>query len=140
MTDGDSLEGLRVLVLEDDYYFATDTANALAEAGATVVGPVNDAAQAVACAESEQLDCAVLDINLGEGPSYKAARSLKARGIPFIFVTGYDQSIIPAEFRSATQLQKPLVESLLIKAVAELCREKAAPAPLSAARSSVPPS
>lgn len=140
MTGGPSLNGLRVLVLEDDYYLATDTAEALTEAGATVVGPVNDPVSAAALAETEELDCAVLDINLGDGPSYEAARALAQRDIPFVFVTGYDQSIIPAEFRSAVQLQKPLTESHVIKVVARLCWEETAPASLSAARSPVPPS
>lgn len=135
-----SLTGIRVLVLEDDYYLATDTAEALEKAGATVVGPVSDPSRAAALAGSERLDCAVLDINLGEGPSFEAARAMYEHAIPFIFVTGYDDLDIPAEFGSATRLQKPLTESLLIRAVADVGIEKPAPAALNTSRPAVTPS
>ena len=34
--------------------------------------------------------CAVLDVNLGDGASFELAKSLRMRGIPFVFFTGYD--------------------------------------------------
>jgi len=103
------LEGLRVLVIEDDYYIATDEQQALQGAGAVVIGPCAQASDAV--------DCAVVDINLGRGPSFEAAATLRRRGIPFLFTTGYDAGAIPREFADVPRLEKPIREADLVAAI-----------------------
>ncbi len=102
------LGGQRILVVEDDYYLATDTARALQKAGAQVLGPCpsEDAAREVV-AESMP-DGALVDINLGAGPSFALAGLLRERGVPFVFITGYDEGVIPAEFLDVKRLQKPV--------------------------------
>ena len=113
------LEGLRVLVIEDDYYIATDEQQALEDAGAVVIGPFAQAADAMAYAGP--VDCAVVDINLGRGPSFEAAAALRGRGLAFVFTTGYDAGAIPREFSDVPRLEKPIRETDLIGAVAHLC-------------------
>lgn len=109
------LEGLRVLVIEDDYYIATDEQQALQDAGAVVIGPYAQAADAMA--SEGPVDCAVVDINLGRGPSFEAAATLRGRSIPFLFTTGYDAGAIPREFADVPRLEKPIREADLVAAI-----------------------
>ncbi len=109
------LEGLRVLVIEDDYYIATDEQQALQGAGAVVIGPCAQASDAMAY--DGPVDCAVVDINLGRGPSFEAAATLRRRGVPFLFTTGYDAGAIPREFADVPRLEKPIREADLVAAI-----------------------
>jgi two-component sensor histidine kinase len=120
MTGEADLSGHRVRVIEDDYYLATDTARALQGAGAAVLGPCPDEAAARDELADERPDVAVVDINLGSGPSFKLAETLKDRGIPFIFTTGYDPEVIPAEFDGVARLQKPIQLRQIVAAVSKL--------------------
>jgi len=117
-----TLDGINVLLVEDDYYLATDEKAALEGAGARVIGPCRDADEASGLAVREIIDCAVVDINLGNGPSFAFARSMRAQGVPFVFVTGYDQAIIPPDLAGAERLEKPIRDRDLIAAVARACR------------------
>ena len=110
------LDQMSVLVLEDDYYIATDLQAALEEAGATVVGPFSNEADAMAAVTKVRPDCALVDVNLGNGASFEMARRLRGLEVPFAFVTGYDQSVIPEEFSTIERLEKP-VGSLKLLAV-----------------------
>jgi DNA-binding NtrC family response regulator len=108
MTGSDtSLRGIRVLILEDDYYSAADLQTVLERSGAKVVGPFCDAAEAAQAIEREQPDCAFVDVNLGDGPSFELPRALTRQKVPFAFVTGYNGDVIPAEFEAAERLEKP---------------------------------
>ncbi len=122
MSSNISLDGLRVLIVEDDFYLATDGKAALEEAGALVVGPFARAEHALPLVDSAQVDCAIVDINLGQGPSYAVATALGQRGIPFLFTTGYDAASIPERFRSVPRLEKPIEELDLLRAVDKLRR------------------
>jgi DNA-binding response OmpR family regulator len=119
MTPDQPLAGLKVLVVEDDYYLADDARRALAEAGAEVLGPFAQSAAGVAAA-TESLGAAVLDINTGAGPSFEAAERLLAGGVRVLFVTGYDPDVIPAHLQHIPRLQKPVSEARLVAALTEL--------------------
>jgi DNA-binding NtrC family response regulator len=114
------LSGLHVLVVEDDFYLATDAARALEGAGAEVIGPCPDEASARAAIEEQRPGAALLDINLGAGPSFKLAEVLKDLSIPFVFTTGYDTEAIPAEFDHIERLQKPIALRQIVGAIARL--------------------
>jgi DNA-binding response OmpR family regulator len=116
------LAGRRVMVVEDEYYLAMDVATALTEAGAEVAGPFADYRVALKDLETRIPDCAVLDVNLGEGPSFDLPRILRMRTIPFLFFTGYDASAIPAEFAHVPRLEKPVTTARLLQAIADCCR------------------
>ncbi|MBV9653216.1 MAG: response regulator [Acetobacteraceae bacterium] len=107
----------RILVIEDDYFLATDAARALLSAGAIIVGPCPTEGAARAQLDGERPDAAVVDINLGPGPSFELAKLLTERGIPFVFLTGYDQQIIPDGFTHITRLEKPIQSWQLVEAI-----------------------
>ena len=120
MTGEPDLSGHRILVVEDDYYLATDSARALQGAGAQVMGPCGIEEDALAELKEQRPDAVILDINLGRGASFKLAEHLKDTGIPFVFTTGYDQEVIPAEFDAIERLEKPFQLRQVVGAAARL--------------------
>ena len=118
MTDGTGLTDARILVLEDDYYLATDLQAALEAAGAVVIGPFSDEAEADRAIATALPDCAFLDLNLGGGPTFALPRALMRQGVPFAFVTGYDAEAIPAEFDGVERIEKPIDTRKLARAAA----------------------
>jgi CheY-like chemotaxis protein len=114
------LHGLSVLIMEDEYYQAEDAREALEEAGAVVVGPCRDEAEALDLVDGRRADCAVVDINLGGGPSFRAARALLERGLRIVFVTGYEKDVIPDDLQYLPCLQKPVDGRRIVAAVARM--------------------
>lgn len=108
MTATDSrLAGKRVLLVEDESIVAMSVEDMLGDMGCLVVGPAMTFAEAEALARSELLDAAVLDINLGNQPSFPVAELLGERGVPYCFSTGYGPSGVPARLGDVPVLQKP---------------------------------
>lgn len=122
MTISKRLAGLDVLLVEDDYYLADDTKRVLAAAGANVAGPYARVAESLSRVAEGRVDCGVLDINLGEGPSFLTARALRRRDVPFVFVTGYGREVLPDDFSDVELLEKPVDARVLVDAVARACR------------------
>jgi len=119
MGSGIRLSGWRILVVEDEYVIAVDLAASLEDLGVAVVGPVRSVAEALALIEREAtLDAAVLDVNLGAEKVFPVARSLQARGVPFVFATGYDHWIIPSAFEKVPRFEKPVDTAELVRALA----------------------
>jgi len=106
MTDQE-LKGLRVLVIEDEAMIAMLIEDMLLELGCTMLGPAPDAAQAFRMIQELQFDVAILDVNLAGERTMPVAEKLRAKGVPFIFATGYGASGIIAEFKDRTILTKP---------------------------------
>lgn len=105
--DGPSLTGCRVLIVEDEYLLAMELACALRQRGATVVGPVALLADAEQKICEGCYDVVALDVKLHKDTTYGIAADLKRRNIPFIFVTGYDSTSIPAAYKDVICLEKP---------------------------------
>lgn len=101
-----SMRGSRVLIVEDEYLLAADLARYFRSIGATVVGPAAslEAAKRQMC----MADAAVLDVDLNGEKVFAVADELARRGVPFVFFTGHDDIVIPARFRHAGQLSKPV--------------------------------
>jgi PAS domain S-box-containing protein len=105
----------RVLLVEDEALVAMMIQECLADFGYQVVGPISTATEAAARAGEAEFEAAVLDINLGDGAVYPIADVLAARGIPFVFVTGYDADSVESRFRNIPILQKPIEREMLKK-------------------------
>ena len=103
------LAGRRVLVVEDEYLLAEDLRPALEAQGAEVMGPAASVAQALDLLRSGLSPyMAILDINLHGEMVYPVADALRARGIPFIFATGYEAWAIPEAYADVTRAEKPV--------------------------------
>jgi CheY-like chemotaxis protein len=112
-----ALKGTRVLLVEDEGVIVMLVGRMLESVGCTVVGVaarVNDALDKVA---NLVFDVALLDINLAGNVTYPVADALRARGVPFVFATGYGSAALKAELRGAPVLSKPYVLAQLIAAL-----------------------
>jgi hypothetical protein len=67
----------------------------------------------VAAARDDGVDAAILDVNLGGELIYPVADALAARGVPFVFVTGYGAESIDGRFAHVPILQKPIERHVL---------------------------
>lgn len=103
------LDGRHVLVVEDEYFIADDMRRVFERNGARVLGPVGSVDDAMAMiAQAPRIDGAVLDINLRETMVFPVAEALRARGVPFVFATGYEETAIPPHLRDAIHCEKPV--------------------------------
>lgn len=106
----------RVLVVDDEPMVAILLEDALEDFGYQVVGPVENLRSAVQLAATERLDAAIVDINLDGQVSDAVAEKLQARGIPFLFVSGYERNT-SLRFSGAPLLRKPFSVEDLHKAI-----------------------
>jgi len=105
---GESLQGLRVLIVEDEAMIAMLIEDLLAELGASPVKTVSSISEASrVLGEAIPLDMAILDVNLHGQATFPLADLLLERGIPFVFATGYSAAGMPERFSGVPVLQKP---------------------------------
>ena len=97
----------RVLIVEDEPLIAMMVEDYVDMLGHSVVGPADSAAEGVRLVEAGDLDVAICDVNLRDGPSWPVADALKARGIPFLVATGGHVEPPPPAHADAPQLAKP---------------------------------
>jgi CheY-like chemotaxis protein len=126
MDDRSEIRGQRLLLVEDEYLIAADLAATLEALGVEVIGPVGSVAEALTFLDNNDvLDAAVLDINLGDEFAFPIADRLKARGIPFVFTTGYDVGVVPDAHSEIPRCEKPVDEQQLMRCLSELRHRKA---------------
>jgi PAS domain S-box-containing protein len=122
------VNGKQVMVVEDEALVALVESDALTELGYEVAGPFSRLAEALAAVEQGGIAAAILDINLGGTLVYPVAEELSARGIPFIFVTGYGTESVDARFAQIPVLQKPIERDVLQRMFVNGHADPAAPA------------
>lgn len=104
-----SLAGKRVLILEDEALIALTLMDAVRELGCTVVSPVSKVGAALELVEQNPPDLAILDVNLAGIGSGPVAAALRARGVPFVYCTGYAEPALQIEpALMAPMLTKPI--------------------------------
>jgi DNA-binding response OmpR family regulator len=113
---GARLAGLRILVVEDEMLISMLIEDVLADHQCIVVGPFNRVAGALKAAASRPIDLAILDVNIAGTKIYPVAEILQERGIPFLFLSGYGDSAIPADRPTWRACVKPFrTEDLIAK-------------------------
>ena len=122
------LAGRRILVVEDELMVSWLLQDMLTDLGCTVVGPAARVDEALAligadATSGETIDAAFLDINLDREMSYPVADVLAARGVPFVFSTGYDRATLLEGYQSCPMLQKPYHQGALTLALTSLLAE-----------------
>jgi CheY-like chemotaxis protein len=111
---GQPLAGLVVMLVEDQGLIALDTEDVLRSLGAAEVRTLPNVMLAIQSLAEEEPQCAVLDLNLGNETSEEIALDLTKRGIPFVFATGYRDSVaIPHRFSSVPVVRKPITARAL---------------------------
>lgn len=100
---------LSVLVVEDEVLIALDIQMQLEDEGWQVIGPAGSVAHAQSLLAEIRPDFAVLDINLGRQTSFEIADALADQNIPFVFLSGSADDVLPDRFRTKRLLSKPIV-------------------------------
>jgi CheY-like chemotaxis protein len=104
-------------------------AEMITQMGYDVAGVAGNLKEAEDRASEMELDVAVLDINLAGEKVFPVADTLKARDVPFCFVTGYGIAGLPKQYELSAVLQKPFQEKDLETILRSLCaRTKNIPA------------
>lgn len=113
------LDGVRVLIVEDEFLVAIQLEDTLAGLGCAVLEPAHSMEEAHNALDQHEFDIAVLDINIAGEPVYPIARWLADSGIPFVFTTGYSREHIDEVWRDAPTLRKPYLALELRRAIVE---------------------
>jgi CheY-like chemotaxis protein len=111
----------RVLIAEDEYSLAKVMVEEFAKLGVETIGPASTVKRALDLVEhSGPLDVAVLDISLRNEMIFPVADALRARGVPFVFTTGYSQKIIPDRYKDVVRYEKPFDVAEIARVVAQI--------------------
>lgn len=116
------LDGLRILVLEDEVLIAMDVEQLCRDYGASDVIVCRD----LAAIQTESLvgsfDAAIIDLMLGGTSTFEFARQLYAQKVPFVFASGYSEAAeLEEEFPGVILVNKPYSGIDLVEAVAKSC-------------------
>ena len=112
------LSSRRVLLVEDEALVAMLLETILEDMGCIPVGPAATVEEGLAMvADPAPLDAALLDVNVAGHQVFPVAEALKARGVPFVFSTGYGESGLPDAWRGHATVQKPFTESAIREAL-----------------------
>ncbi|CAN5159688.1 response regulator [soil metagenome] len=114
------LSNRRILIVEDESLVAMLLETILEDMGCTTVGPISnieDALALLASDEADTLDGALLDVNVAGREVFPVADLLKAKGVPFVFSTGYGQGGLPDQWRTHATIQKPFTEAAVQQAL-----------------------
>lgn len=113
------LAGKRVLIVEDESLVAELVADIAEDMSAERVGIVATVGQALKSVAAEPWDLVILDLNLQGTPSWPVAEALRARGTPYLVVSGYGQEL--AADAGAPVLAKPYSVADFVAAVRRVC-------------------
>ncbi len=108
---------LKVLIVEDESIVAMMVEDLITDLGHQVCGTAGRLDEAQKLASELAIDFAIIDVNLNGQHTYPVADVLKARGVPFVFATGYGASGLKEEWRTHTVLQKPFQPDDLAAAI-----------------------
>lgn len=112
---------LRFLIVEDEALVAMLIEDVLSDLGHEVVAIAGRLEQALKLARETAVDFAILDVNLNDERTYAVAEVLSARGVPFIFATGYGIGGVDEMWKSVRVLAKPF-EPYQLNAAIEAAR------------------
>ena len=119
------LNGLRVLVVEDDSVVAMDIGDLIERAGGEVIGPVGSLREARQAVKADQaIDAAVLDVNLRDGDVTPVLEALRARKVGVVVHTGSTglPSGLGERHPDVVVLQKPVQPGRLVGEIQRACR------------------
>lgn len=121
MTDQPDVSGTRILVLEDEPMVCMAMEDALLDLGCIVLGPfmqLDDAFDFVRD-HKDEIDIALLDINIQGERSFSLADQLVQLNIPFFFSTGYDEAGIDWHWRSWPNIGKLFTRARLADMISQ---------------------
>ena len=113
------VRGMKVIIVEDAILLAMELEAGLADAGALIAGSAGSLEEAMQLVDTP-MDAAVLDCNLHGVSVEPLAAALTARGVPFLFATGYGENQGAPEGFDAPIIRKPYDVRQIAAALAAL--------------------
>ncbi|MHC5231435.1 response regulator [Brucella sp. LJL56] len=114
-----NLEQRRVLVVEDEIFVALDVAATVEDANGTVLGPVGTVRQAIDIINRNEVDAAILDVNLADGDVEAVLDRLMSRHVFVVIHTGGGlPARLAARYPEVPVFQKPIPPSVLTRTLA----------------------
>jgi CheY-like chemotaxis protein len=101
------MQGLSIFLVEDEALIRMMIVDMLEELGHRVVAEAGSIQSAEPRAQSSEFDLGIFDINIGGFAITPIAEIVAARGLPFIFVSGYGPEGRPKSFNDKPVLRKP---------------------------------
>jgi CheY-like chemotaxis protein len=123
--EANAAAGRRILVVEDELLIRVLLDGMLSDLGYAMTAEAGTVEEGVALAKAADFDAAILDVSLSGRPITPVVEVLIARGVPFVFATGYDLRGVPAGYRGHPTLQKPFRIEALAQALAQVGRKSA---------------
>jgi CheY-like chemotaxis protein len=121
------LEGVTVLLVEDNLLIALEAEEMLTDFGARLVVSASTLRAAEDAILTHAFGFAMLDINVGRGTSFDLARRLRSTGAPLIFASGYgDQAALDSDHSGSIIIQKPYERDHLRRAIQLAIRDRLA--------------
>jgi light-regulated signal transduction histidine kinase (bacteriophytochrome) len=121
------LEGVAVLLVEDNMLIALEADAMLTDLGASLVVSASTLRAAEEAISAHEFGFAMLDISVGRGTSFDLARRLRSVGIPYIFASGYgDQVALDSDHSASVIIQKPYERDHLRRAIQLVIRDRLA--------------
>lgn len=109
------LQGLHILVVEDDALIALDCQQSLQDAGATLVEIAKSISEVRSLLSHTNFDVAVIDVFLGTETGIPIAELMVDVGTAFVFCSGTTIDVeLPSALKGAVTIQKPYSTSGLI--------------------------
>lgn len=118
------IAGLRLLVVEDEMLIAMTIEDVLTDLGCIVIGPASSVAKAMDLLDKQEIDGAILDLNLKGEQAIPVAQALHQRGTPFFFLTGYGSTGASQAMFDAPTLAKPFDPTSLQQLIEETIAPK----------------
>lgn len=111
----------RVLIVEDEPLIAMMLEDFLDVLGKRAVATADNVAAALEVIGGNEIDVAILDVNLRGGEkSTPVAEALAAKNIPFVFASGGNGDGVDDRFLDRPQLQKPFTMDGVERVLADL--------------------
>ncbi len=112
---------IRILLVEDEALIALMLEDMVEGMGCAVTGLAPRVSLGVSLADSGQFDLAILDVNVAGENIEPVADRLMAKGVPFVFATGYGEAGVPLRHRGRPVVAKPFrteqLEAAIQKAI-----------------------
>jgi CheY-like chemotaxis protein len=112
------LEGMRVLLVEDEGLIAMSVEDMLSDLGCIVAAQASSLPEALERARAGGFEIAILDVSLNGQQVFPVAELLSEQGIPFAFASGYGRAGLPEGFRDRPVVPKPFRTKELSAALA----------------------
>lgn len=117
----EALAGRRILVVEDESLIAMFVQTVLEDLGCVVLGPIGRLDEALAAADEQEMDLAILDVHVRGGTIEPVAERLLGRGIPFVLASGYGEWALSGALQGMPRLTKPFAQRDLESKVTAIC-------------------